>query len=66
MLVLTRRKDEVIKIGKDIKITVVELQGAKVRLGIDAPQTTVIMREELIDNKTNLRAASAQNNQSRF
>lgn len=47
MLVLTRKENEVIKIGKDIRITVAEIQGAKVRIGIEAPQTTVIIREEL-------------------
>lgn len=62
MLVLTRRKNESIKIGKDIKITVVEIQGAKIRIGIDAPQTTVIVRDEISSKPV----ASAQNNQSRF
>lgn len=47
MLVLSRLKDEVIVIGNDITITVLEIRGDKVRLGIDAPRTVPVHRLEV-------------------
>jgi carbon storage regulator CsrA len=47
MLVLARKRNEVIKIGSDIVITVLEVRGSTVRLGIDAPKSVVILRGEL-------------------
>lgn len=47
MLVLSRHKDESIVIGDDVLITVVEIRGDKVRLGIDAPRDVSIHREEV-------------------
>lgn len=47
MLLLTRNKDESIMIGDDIKITILEIQGNHVRIGIDAPKNVVINREEI-------------------
>lgn len=52
MLVLTRKKGERIMIGNDIIITVVELQPGKVRLGIEAPRSMAVYREELLPVKT--------------
>ncbi len=49
MLVLTRKSDESIRIGEDIKITVLEIRGNQVRLGIDAPSGVMIYREELYE-----------------
>ena len=49
MLVLSRFPGDSIHIGDDIVITVIEVRGDKVRLGIDAPQTAVILREEIRD-----------------
>lgn len=49
MLVLSRFRDEVICIGDNIKITVVDIRGDKVRLGIDAPTTTSVHRQEAYD-----------------
>ena len=48
MLILTRRSNETIKIGDDIKVTVLEIKGNQVRLGIEAPGEVVILREELL------------------
>lgn len=48
MLVLSRKKSEKIMIGKDIVLTVVEIKGNVVRLGIEAPAETKIFREELV------------------
>mgnify|MGYP006275371445 CR=1 FL=1 len=47
MLVLTRKENESIMIGNDIKITIVEVDGGQVRLGIDAPSDVEIYREEI-------------------
>ncbi len=49
MLVLSRRREESIVIGEDIQITVVDIRGAKVRLGIDAPAAICVHRKELRD-----------------
>lgn len=49
MLVLSRRKDQVIWIGDSIKITVIEIGGGRVRLGIDAPKDVTINRQEVQD-----------------
>jgi carbon storage regulator len=47
MLVLTRRVDETIVIAGDIRVTVVAVQGDKVRLGIVAPEAVTVDREEI-------------------
>lgn len=47
MLVLTRKLGESIAIDDNIKITVVQIKGKQVRLGIQAPQDTKIHREEV-------------------
>ena len=47
MLVLTRKLGESIAIDDDIKITVVQIKGKQIRLGIDAPRETTIHREEV-------------------
>ena len=47
MLILTRKSGESITIGDDVKITVVEVKGKQVRIGIDAPRSNMIHREEV-------------------
>ncbi len=49
MLVLSRRKNESIMIDDHIVITVVEIRGDKVRLGIDAPKDVSVHRREVYD-----------------
>lgn len=49
MLVLTRKAGEGIIIGDDIRITVVEVKGGGIRLGIDAPSDKKIYRQEVFD-----------------
>jgi len=51
MLVLSRKKDEVIVIGENIRVTVVEIRPGKVRLAFDAPRDMLILREEIRDAK---------------
>lgn len=48
MLVLTRRLNQSIQIGDDIVITVVEIRGDQVRLGISAPRTLPVHRAEVV------------------
>ena len=48
MLVLTRKTDEQILIGDDIKITLVRVRGNSVRIGIDAPREVRVVRGELL------------------
>ena len=47
MLVLSRKKHETIKLGNDIVLTIVQVQGNKVRIGIDAPPNVQVVRGEL-------------------
>ena len=47
MLVLSRGEDEVIVIGDNIRVTVIEIRGDKVRIGIDAPRDVPVHREEV-------------------
>jgi len=47
MLILTRRQNETIRIGEHITVTVLGVQGNRVRLGINAPDTVLVAREEL-------------------
>lgn len=49
MLVLNRSKNESIVISDDIRITVVEIRGDKVRLGIDAPKSISVHRQEVYE-----------------
>jgi len=49
MLVLTRKSGEGIVIGDDITIKVIEMKGGGVRIGIDAPKSSKIYRQEVYD-----------------
>ena len=49
MLVLSRKKNESIVINNDITVTVVEIRGDKVRLGIVAPKEVPVHRQEVFD-----------------
>lgn len=49
MLVLSRQKDESIIIGDDVEITIVDVRGDKVRLGINAPKSISVHRKEVYE-----------------
>lgn len=49
MLVLSRQRDESIMIGDDIVITIVDIRGDKVRLGIEAPKEIPVHRQEVYE-----------------
>ena len=59
MLVLSRQRDESIIIGDNIVITVVDIRGDKVRLGIQAPTEIPVHRQEVYEaiQRENMRAA---------
>lgn len=60
MLVLTRKLEESIIIGEEIKITVLEIKGCQVKIGIEAPPETIVHREEIFERikDENILAAS--------
>jgi carbon storage regulator len=47
MLILTRRPEEVIRIGDEITITLLGIRGNQVRIGIDAPRAIAVHRQEI-------------------
>ncbi|HTN74365.1 MAG TPA: carbon storage regulator CsrA [Pirellulaceae bacterium] len=59
MLVLSRHRDESIMIGDDVVVTIVDIRGDKVRLGINAPQDVPVHRQEVYEaiQRENRRAA---------
>ena len=62
MLVLSRQRDETIMIGDEVEITVVDIRGAKVRLGINAPRPIQVHRKEVYEaiQRENAEAANVQ------
>lgn len=62
MLVITRKLGQSVLVGDDIKITLMEIKGAQVRLGISAPSNVRIYREEVysqIMNENKLAASTS-------
>jgi carbon storage regulator len=62
MLVLSRQRDESIIIGDNIVVTIVDIRGDKVRLGIDAPTEVPVHRREVYEaiQRENLRASQLE------
>jgi carbon storage regulator len=60
MLILTRKLGEKINIGDDITVTLLEIKGAQVKLGIDAPKRIGIHRNEIYEKirEENLRSSN--------
>ncbi len=57
MLILTRKTGQGVRIGDDIEITITEVSGDKVRVGIQAPRDVKVLRSELTETvQQNLRA----------
>jgi len=61
MLILTRKIDEAIRLGEDIRIVLVQIKGGQVRLGIECPPHIRVLREELYEavRQENVKAASS-------
>jgi carbon storage regulator len=49
MLILTRRVRETLMIGDDVAVTILAVQGTRVRVGIDAPKATPVHRREIYE-----------------
>ena len=49
MLVLSRCKDESIMVGEDVEVTIIDVRGSKVRLGITAPKCIPVHRKEVYE-----------------
>ena len=65
MLALSRKLGESIVIGKDIKISILEIKGNQIKIGIDAPKNVTIYREEIFkqieeENKEALKQNNAK------
>ena len=67
MLVLSRHRDESIMIGDEIVVTIVDIRGDKVRLGIDAPQDIPVHRQEVYEaiQRENRKASQIQPSETR-
>ena len=62
MLILSRKVNEKIMIGDDISVSIIEVRGDQVRLGVDAPRTVKVFRQEVFDaiKAENLAAAESK------
>lgn len=47
MLILTRKTEQQIKIGEDITLTIIEVKGDQVRIGVEAPKSVKVFRQEV-------------------
>jgi len=47
MLILTRRVNEGLRIGDDVSVTILEIKGNQIRLGVNAPKEVAVHREEI-------------------
>ena len=67
MLVLSRQRDESIIIGDNVIVTIVDVRGDRVRLGIEAPREVSVHRREVYDaiQRENQQAAQIQPDQAR-
>ncbi len=63
MLVLTRKKGQALMIGHDIELSIIDIQGDQVRIGINAPKNVTIHRKEIYEDikKENLSAVAGKN-----
>jgi carbon storage regulator len=49
MLILSRKVNEKIMIGEDVSVSIIEVRGDQVRLGVDAPRNVKVFRQEVFD-----------------
>ncbi len=49
MLILSRKIDEKIKIGDDITLTIIEIRGEQVKIGVEAPKNVKVFRQEVFN-----------------
>jgi carbon storage regulator len=65
MLILTRRPTETLVIGDDVTVTVLEIKGNQVRIGVNAPRNVAVHREEIFEKIRAERLDAAQLNDGR-
>lgn len=63
MLVLSRRRDESIMIGDDVEVTIVDVRGDVVKLGVRAPREIAVHRKEIYETIQRENIAAAQSSQ---
>ena len=59
MLILTRRIGEIIRIGPDVVVTILDVNGSQVRIGIEAPKDVAVHREEVFERIKHERSTAA-------
>jgi len=62
MLILTRRVGESVVIGEDVTVTVLGVKGNQVRIGINAPKTVAVHREEIFERIKNGQGTADRSN----
>jgi len=65
MLILTRRVGETLKVGNDVDVTVLGVKGNQIRIGIKAPKTVAVHREEIFDRIQREAELAARSGQSK-
>jgi carbon storage regulator len=67
MLILSRKIDEKIKIGNDITITLIDVHGDQVKIGVEAPKDVKVFRQEVFDaiqNENKAAVAASQESEN--
>jgi carbon storage regulator len=62
MLILSRKLNEKIMIGDDVSISIIEIRGDQVKLGVDAPRSVKVFRREVFDAIMEENLAAADSN----
>lgn len=66
MLILSRKIDEKIKIGNDITITIIDVHGDQVKIGVEAPKNVKVFRQEVFNAiQTENKAAVVEENENK-
>lgn len=63
MLILSRKVDQKIKIGEDISITIIEIRGDQVKIGVEAPKNVKVFRQEVFDAIQNENKAASHSSE---
>ena len=63
MLILTRRVGESLRIGDDVSVTVLGIKGSQVRIGVNAPKSVSVHREEVSDRINDENSKNSEDNE---
>ncbi len=66
MLILSRKIDQQIKIGEDISITIIEIRGDQVKIGVEAPREVKVFRQEVFNAIKNENTAALNVNSEKI